>query len=361
MLHFTSSDRVFQSTGSQTFLRVINWALPLLLFSIATGLELAEEFILEKFSWYTELHFALETVLFGIVGPVAVFFVLNYIHRLLEHEHSLMVDLEQLNQELERRVTERTTELEERNNELAYANQELQKLDEMKSEFVSLVSHELRAPLTILNGGLELTLQHTNTLPHAARRILETMVDESAHLMKLVQTILDVSRLETGKLEFNLGPVALRPLMEQAAEVILVSKNCCLEWEFDTNLPPVWADEIYLEEIIRNLMRNAEKYSPKGSPIHLCASRQEKYVRVSIKDHGIGISKELQQYIFERFSRIYQGESAPPGWGLGLYFARKLIEAQGGSIHVQSPINDNPDFPGTEFYLLIPVAEDSEE
>jgi signal transduction histidine kinase len=187
------------------------------------------------------------------------------------------------------------------------------------------------------------------------------MIGESQRLTQLVQRILDVSRLEAGKLEINLGPVAVRPLMEQAAEVILTSKNRRVEWKFTENLPPVWADEIHLEEIVRNLMRNAEKYSPPDSVIHLCACQEGERVRISVKDHGPGVPLEYQQYIFERFGRAQHGESAPPGWGLGLYFARKLIEAQGGSIGVHSPVWNDAQAPGAEFYLLVPVATSSEE
>lgn len=187
------------------------------------------------------------------------------------------------------------------------------------------------------------------------------MIGESQRLTQLVQRILDVSRLEAGKLEINPGPVAVRPLMEAAAEVILAPKNRRIEWTFSENLPPVWADETQLEEIVRNLMRNAEKYSPPDSVIHLCACQQDEHVRLSVKDQGPGVPQEYQQYIFERFGRAQRGENAPPGWGLGLYFARKLIEAQGGSIGVKSPLWDDPQAPGAEFYLLVPVATFSEE
>ena len=105
--------------------------------------------------------------------------------------------------ELEAKVADRTVTLQERNVELAQANHELEQLDEMKSEFVSLVSHELRAPLTTLNGGLEMAMQNADTLPEQARRILETMMYETTRLTSLVQTILDVTRLEAGKVGNN--------------------------------------------------------------------------------------------------------------------------------------------------------------
>ncbi|MBI5936196.1 MAG: HAMP domain-containing histidine kinase [Chloroflexi bacterium] len=340
-------------------LKILQWVVPLFLSITAVGFEFVEHGLEGELTF--DLAFMSETIIFGFMGPAIIAFIIAWMRELVKAELKAMEEVRLLNRDLERKVEERTSELEERNRELADANRELQQLDEMKSEFVSLVSHELRAPLTTLNGGLELAMQNADSLPVQAKHILETMVGESQRLNQLVQRILDVSRLEAGKLEINLGPVALRPLMEQAADVVLVSKGRNVEWKFTENLPPVWADEIHLEEIIRNLIRNAEKYSPPHSVIHLCACQEGEQVRISVKDHGLGVPQEYQQYIFERFGRAQRGESAPPGWGLGLYFARKLIQAQGGSIGVHSPIWNDPKAPGAEFRLLVPVAASSEE
>ena len=316
-------------------LNALQWALPLFLSVTAILFELAEH-LQEGES--LDLGFDAEVIIFGFMGPLIIAIIIAWMREIMSAERKTAAQVHALNRELENKVAERTAALEQRNIELDRANRELQQLDEMKSEFVSLVSHELRAPLTNLNGGLELALQHADTLPAFARRTLETMVGESNRLTQLVQTILDISRLEAGKLDINLGPVALRPLMEHAAEVVMIPKNRAIEWKFTADLPPVWADEIHLEEIVRNLMRNAEKYSPPASTIYLCACQEGDHVRISVKDRGMGIPKESQQYIFERFGRVHSGESAPPGWGLGLYFARKLIQAQNGSIGVNSPI-----------------------
>ena len=269
----------------------LQWALPSFLASTAIIFELVEHGREED---WLGAGFMGEMIIFGFMGPIIIFLILSWMRLLMKAEKQAAAELQTLNRALEDKVEERTAALEERNMELAQANRELQHLDEMKSEFVSLVSHELRAPLTTLNGGLELALQNAETLPPLARRTLETMVSESARLTKLVQTILDVSRLEAGNLEVNLGPVALRPLIEQAAEVVLIPKNRPLEWKFSPNLPPILADEIHLEEIIRNLMRNADKYSPPGTPIMLCACLEADQIRISVKDHGCGVPKELQ-------------------------------------------------------------------
>ncbi|GAB4551100.1 MAG: hypothetical protein Fur0016_06410 [Anaerolineales bacterium] len=340
-------------------LSILQWAVPLFLSVTAIAFEFVEHGLEGDLRF--DLAFMSETIIFGLMGPAIIAFIIAWMRELVKAELKATEEIRLLNRSLEQKVEERTAELAERNRQLEEANRQLRQLDEMKSEFVSLVSHELRAPLTTLNGGLELALQSADSLPEQARRILTSMIGESQRLTQLVQRILDVSRLEAGKLEINPGPVAVRPLMEAAAEVILAPKNRRIEWTFSENLPPVWADETHLEEIVRNLMRNAEKYSPPDSVIHLCACLEGKQVRISVKDHGPGVPQEYQQYIFERFGRAQRGENAPPGWGLGLYFARKLIEAQGGSIGVKSPLWDDPQAPGAEFYLLVPVATFSEE
>jgi len=341
-----------------TDLHLLQWAVPLFLSITAVIFEFVEHGREEDLRF--DVAFTGETIIFGLMGPVLVAFIIAWMRELVNAEKKATNEVQVLNLELENKVNERTIALEERNKELDGANQELQHLDQMKSEFVSLVSHELRAPLTTLNGGLELAMQNADTLPPLARRTLETMVRESTRLTQLVQTILDVSRLEAGKLDINIGPVALRPLMEQAADVILIPTGRPLEWRFSPDLPPVLADEIHLETIVRNLMRNADKFSPLGSPIQLCAYQEGDQVRISIIDHGSGVPKTLQKNIFERFERVDGSESTPSGWGLGLYFARKLILAQHGSIGVNSPFWPDPKAPGSEFYLVIPMEDSSE-
>lgn len=340
-------------------LNILQWVVPLFLSVTAIAFEIIEHGLEGELTF--SLAFMSETIIFGMMGPAIIAFIIAWMRELVKAEIRAVKEIHLLNRDLERKVNERTSELAARNRELDAVNHELKRLDEMKSEFVSLISHELRAPLSSLNGGLELAMQSTDSLPLQARRTLETMTFESARLTGLVQTILDISRLEAGKLEVNLGLVALRPLMEQAAEVVLIPKDRPLEWKFTPDLPPVLADEIHLEQIVRNLMRNADKYSPPGTLIHLYACQEGNKVRISIKDHGHGVPEAYQNYIFERFGRGHVGESAPAGWGLGLYFARKLIQAQNGSIGVTSPIWQDAEAPGSDFFVFVPVAISREE
>ena len=339
-------------------LQFIQWVLPIILFVIATGFEVVEHLLEEFTEADTILPFNLtaEIILFGVLGPVATWFAIAYVRRLLKEETHAKEELARLNQELESIVTDRTQTLELRNEQLAKANADLHELDKLKSDFVSLVSHELRAPLTTLNGGLELATQTADTLPPKAREILEIMTVESRRLTELVQSILDVSRLEAGKLEVTPGLVAVRPLIEQASAVELASSEREVEWNIAQDLPPVWADEIYLEQVVRNLIRNADKYSTDEYPIYICANQQGEQIRIGVKDHGPGIKTKDRDHIFDQFSRLKNDERAPSGWGLGLYLGRKLIMSQNGSLNVDSPLWDDPKDKGSEFYILMPIA-----
>lgn len=301
-----------------------------------------------------------EVIVFGLIGPIAVAITIAIFRRMLAAQNAAKQDVESMNTQLEQKVTERTIELAEQNNQLAYANEQLHKLDEMKSEFVAMVSHELRAPLTVMNGAMEMTLRDDALTLHT-RNTMAIMAGESKRLTDFVQTILDLSKLEAGKLQVNLGPVALRPLMEQAAGMILAQSNRPVVWDIAANLPPAWADEVLLEEALRNLIRNADKYSPRGKPITLSAKQESNRIYLGVRDEGRGVAAQAQERIFDRFARGESGESAPPGWGLGLYLARKLMEAQKGEIGVLSPVWLGAPNPGSEFFVRIPVADTPEE
>lgn len=340
-------------------LNFLQWAIPLFLAVSAFLFEFLEHSLEDGLR--LDLAFTSETLLFGLMGPLIITFIIAWMRELVNAEREAIAKINLLNRDLETKVTERTAELETRNLELARANRELQKLDEMKSEFVSLVSHELRAPLTALNGGLEVALQDADALPPDARRVLEMMVAESARLTEFVQTILDVSRLEAGRISLNFGPVAVAPILRRAVEVVLGTHRPVL-WQLPDQIPPIWADEVYYEQVLRNLLRNADKYSPPETPIHVNVQVQNDRVTVEVADHGPGIPADLQEKIFDHFQRGQLGESAPPGWGLGLYFAQKLTEAQCGALTLLSPRWPSPQTPGAAFSLSQAiVAEEPED
>jgi len=342
-----SKFRKYLRASSLLNLNHLQWVIPLFLAFTA----LLFEFIEHQYENSVTItpSFIFESVVYGIIGPIIAGILIAWMRRLVIAKSLVIAEMQALNRDLEKKVAERTALLAER-------NQQLNRLDEMKSEFVSLVSHELRAPLTALNGGLEVALQSPETLPPASRHILETMADESSRLTQFVQTILDVSRLEAGRLMLNLGPVAVTPILYRSVEVVL-GEHRQIHWHIPQMIPPIWADEIHFEQVIRNLLRNADKYSPKELPIEIRVLVETDHLVVEVADHGLGIPPEAQERIFEQFHRGQTGESALPGWGLGLYFAKKLTEAQGGQLTVQSPIW--PDEPrGSAFAVRIPLASD---
>ena len=337
---------------------LIRFLLPFALFSIVVVFETQEHWLeTGKF----EFQLISEIVFFGILGPLAVFLTLTYIMSLMQQLIAAREETEATNRSLEITVTERTAALGERNDELAAANKELQQLDQMKSDFVSLVSHELKAPLTTLNGGLEMVLL-SGELSEKTRRILGVMAGETQRLTHFVQTILDVSQLEAGKLVLNPGPIAVRPLLERSAATVLPENGRALHWHIEPDLPPLWADEIYFEEIVRNLLTNADKYTPATAPVDIAAYVADHCLKVSITDYGPGIPPDQQAQLFDQFFRQERGDKVSSrGWGLGLHFAKALTEAQGGCLTLTSPAHHDPSAPGARFTITLPLTEEVPE
>lgn len=336
-------------------LRWIQWGLPILLFLIVLFYETFEHIVPNGLQAVNRNFFG-EVGFFGILGPLVVAIVLDWIITQVRERYQAEAAIRRLNAELEDKVRERTRRLEEANRELARKNEELQTLDRMKDEFVTLVSHEFLAPLTSLNGGLEMLMEVIDELPPRHRETVEIMRRESARLTELVRKILNVFTLDAGRLRIRPGPVALPPLLRRLVhDHRQRASRCELQLETDPALPFVMADEDYLVEVVHNLLDNAIKYSPNGGVIRISAWLVDPdTVAVSVSDQGIGIPKALQERIFEKFYRVDARENKEVyGHGLGLYFARKLIEAHGGHITVQSERGK-----GSTFTFTLPVARE---
>lgn len=266
----------------------------------------------------------------------------------------------ELNRQLETQVAQRTRELAESNKELRKrqreledANAELQELDTLKSEFVSLVSHELRAPLTNVSGSLELLLADTDSLTAHQRELLTLANDQLARLARLVRGILNVSRIEAGQ----------TLLQMQAFDITALVERMCSQWQFCDpdhtyradivgNLPSVWADRDRIEEVLTNLLENAFKYSDPGTEIRVRAETRENEMWITVNDHGKGIDAQDLQRIFDKFYRTERGDARQTyGHGLGLYISIKLVEAMGGRLWAESEQGAE-----TTFYFALPLA-----
>lgn len=343
-------------------LGILRWWLPLTLCATALLVEWTEHVVFEGEP--VTPYFLGEVFVFALVGPVAVWFTLTWVAGLVAAYQATSAALHEVNQGLETSVAERTRHLEETtlqleaaNAHLARANEDLREIDRMKSEFVSLVSHQLRAPLTNINGALELVSQDAHTLPAHSQRTLRILAQESQRLSRLIQTILDLSRLEAGRLRLHLGPVALEPLLARTCASTL-APEVGRSWQLEAGpgLPPAWADEQLLEEVVRNLLENAARYSPADRPIGVAVELADEALQVSVIDHGPGVPVEEQSNIFRSFRRVGEVDSTVAGYGLGLYFADRLIRAMHGTIGVDSPLRPDGPEPGSRFWFRVPIA-----
>jgi PAS domain S-box-containing protein len=267
-----------------------------------------------------------------------------------------------LYREVEEKMRERTSklelarhELEMRNAELHRAYQELKELDQLKSDFVSMVSHELRSPLTNISGAIELMLEEEELSEEYVRIMLGVVGDQTQRLIRLVKGVLDVSRIEAGRLYLDRHPADIMSIIERVTTSLQATTVFhWFELPPSDGWPPVWGDEDRIEEIIFNLLDNAIKFSPEGGRIGVAMDVAGGEITISITDPGIGIAAERLDAIFQKFHRLDSEDSRQTyGHGLGLYITKGLVEAHGGRIWVESVEGE-----GSTFSITLPLASD---
>lgn len=210
--------------------------------------------------------------------------------------------------------------------------EELRIANEAKDEFLGLVSHELRTPITTIYGGARILRSRGDKLNQQSRtEIVEDIERETERLHRIVEDLLVLARLEFGQ-GIAREPVLLQRVLEKAAKNFgQRNPTRSLELRIASELGPVIGEANYLEQVMRNLLNNAEKYSPQGSPIEVCAEAIGGEAIVSVRDRGPGIAPDEAESIFERFYRAKKTSTISKGLGLGLTVCKRLIEAQGGS------------------------------
>lgn len=208
-------------------------------------------------------------------------------------------------------------------------------LEQLKNDLLAVVSHDLRSPLALVVGYAELLL--TGDYAAAERReLLQTIADESQRLTELVDDFLDIQRMESGAMRVEPRPVELSPLLERAVRADGGDPACPISLDIE-EVPPILSDPKHLLQVVTNLLSNARKYSPAGGEIRLTARTHGATVEVSVRDHGLGIPPEALPHLFEKFYRVDTHDRAKiPGSGLGLAICRKIVEAYGGRIWVES-------------------------
>lgn len=255
----------------------------------------------------------------------------------------------QAQQELEKRVKERTQQL-------SAALDEVQKISRRKTEFVSNVSHELRTPLTSIKGYASiLTSGQLGQLPPEAQSRIEKINERSNELVQFINDLLDLSRIESGRVTMKPEPQDLNKIIEELSDLLSVMLKE-KQIEFKANIPAeaakVLADYGLIKRVFINLVNNAIKYTPEKGKISIAAHQLNKEVQIDIVDTGCGISEEAQHKLFQEFYRAdSEINQQVKGSGLGLALVKNIVEAHKGKIWVKSKAGS-----GSTFSFTIPQA-----
>ena len=231
----------------------------------------------------------------------------------------------------------------------------LAEANRMKSEFISVVSHQLRSPLSNLRWAIELLISgRANGVSEKQLEYFKILKENSARMGELVSDLLTVSRIETAKLLLKKEEISLEDLIRKIIEELepfAKASNVKVEFRAKENLPKVFADPSQIRLVIENLLDNAIRYIKEKGRVEIKLEKIDKYCRFEIKDTGVGIPKEDQKYIFQKFFRSenvmrYQTQ----GSGLGLYIAKSIVEKSGGKIGFKSQEGI-----GSTFWFILPI------
>jgi signal transduction histidine kinase/CheY-like chemotaxis protein len=250
--------------------------------------------------------------------------------------------------------------LKEYANELERANEELRKIDEIKSEFVSVASHELRTPLAAIKSAVQLILKgKTGEINESQEKFL-SMADRNINrLTNILNNFLDLSRIESGKIWMNFEEIDLKGPIEFTLSLLKTKaneKSIQLKIDFPSELPSVYADRERLEQILTNLIGNAIKFTPENGEISVSAKplrREKNMVAISVRDSGIGIPEEQLNKVFDKFYQVEDSlQRSVSGTGLGLAITKGLIEASHGKVWVESEVGK-----GSTFTFTLPISK----
>ena len=235
--------------------------------------------------------------------------------------------------------------------------EQVQQANQAKTEFVSLVAHELRTPMTSIRGYAEMLLKGMfGELPVQQEQFIQTICSNVKRMQVQVSDLQDVSRIESGHLLIEVGPTTLTGALKEALQSTqgqVEARSQQLTVEVPGELPYVSADPARLTQVLINLLSNAYKYTPEGGSIHVRAWLENGYVSCAVSDTGIGMSPDDLEKLFTKFFRSEDpAVREMPGTGLGLCIAKSLVELQGGEMEVESQVGE-----GTTFTFTIPVAE----
>lgn len=245
--------------------------------------------------------------------------------------------------------------------ELKNANEQLKQLDKLKDEFLSIASHDLRTPMTSIKSYLWMALNgRGGPLNEKLKRYLDISYTSSERMIGLINDLLNVSRIEAGRVQMNFEDLPLKPLVDQVfAEITAkaAEKNIALKYDEEGKLPNIIVDKQRFPEILQNLIGNAIKFTPEKGKITVKAatSTEDGFVEISVTDTGVGMSKDDMNKLFQKYGRMessYTAAATTGGTGLGLYITKNYVELHGGKIWVKSEVGK-----GTSFIFTLPIAE----
>ncbi len=270
----------------------------------------------------------------------------NQIGQALENAQ-LFKEVFQSSQMLELKVQERTKQLKQ-------ALTDVENISKTKSEFISAVSHELRTPLTSIKGYASILMAgKLGDIPDAVKKRLGKINTHSDNLVALINDLLDISRIESGRVEMNITKCNLAATIENIHDLLTPQiKDKQINWStaIDNNLPQVHADVRQIERVFINLISNAIKFTPQNGTISIKAFYDDQNITIEISDTGIGISQKDVARLFDEFYRVENEiNQNVKGTGLGLPLVKKIIEAHNGQIWVTSIVNE-----GTTFHFTLP-------
>ena len=258
-----------------------------------------------------------------------------------------------------RREVEQREKLEVLSLELAQANERLEELDKMKSEFISMAGHQLRAPLTVIKGYTSLIME--GTIDGASQKIKDTLgkvMFSTDQLVKLVSSLLDLSRIETGKIRYEFIEGDLAAVVEEVIDKFRPNaqkRGLSIVFENKAGDALNTFDRDKIREAAVNYLDNAIKYSASGTTIAVTLELRDGHIRLSIKDGGFGISQEDIPKLFGKFSRLNEARNIDPnGIGIGLYFVKRVVEDHGGKVGVYSEGAGK----GSTFWFELPIKKE---
>jgi signal transduction histidine kinase len=238
---------------------------------------------------------------------------------------------------------------------LEAANKELVRLNDEKSAFLRMAAHDLRAPLSVIKGYVELVMEDTEAASDAeAMDYLDVVIRRTQQMADLIDNLLDVEKIESGAVTLDRKPVDVHSLVEEVGQGLVPvaeQKGLTLQWQVPAACPQVLADRARLVQVFNNLVSNALKFTPAGGQVRIDVRERDAEIVVAISDTGPGISEEDQARLFQRFFRTQAArQQRIPGTGLGLSIVKVIIEQHGGQVYCHSRLGE-----GTTIGFALPI------